>query len=1684
MTTINLGNLKFTWKGNWQPSTLYNKDDVVKYGATVYVCTDSHTTGTVFATNASKFDLMVEGITFDGAYDPSTLYQVNDIVSYGGAIYVCIAETSGITPTNDTFWSKLVGGVEWENEYNNSSLYQNGDIVSYGGYVYIATQDTTGNNPTDTNYWDILLKGYNYRTTYQDATQYFPGDVVTYGGYQYIVKEGVITTQAPTTSNDWSILVRGVNDRGEYSNEQTYYTGDVVLYGGVKYQVKDGQISTPGFNPPSDFNTWQEYIKGFNYVGEWDNSIAYKKGDIVKYGGRQYLAIDFTIAGDAPTDPTKWVLYGNGMQWEGIWDIATAYKVNDVVEYAQSSYISVSEGNVSNQPDTDDGTNWQLVAQGDSNAVLAQRGDLLIRDANNITRLPLGPSGSFLYSDGNDVTWGHQSPLTEYYVSLEGSDSNDGRTPNTSWRTLEHACVETYSLGQVKINIAAGTYNELVPMKIGRSVVVEGNGLGAVTISPDNSNDKGYGVGISKDGSTPNANSDVFHLNNGSRLRNIVFRGFGTGSVCTALDPGYGPNDTSVWITSQSPYVQNCTSFTPEGTGMLIDGSLHNGGYKSAVANDWTQINSDGIGIHVKSDARVELVSVFTYYCNIGYLAESGGKIRALVGNNSYGEYGAVARGFSQAETPLTGRLQLSDDTINSVQSIDDFHSFTSYKDAVGNVYSVGHTNPTGTDPSSSWDNTASEIAIVKTTSEGTLDWIYKYENNFGAVHNIVEIGTALYAGGVIYDGGVNKGYILKISAAGEVQWSKVLGDTSEITDVTTDGTYLYAVGNHTANGASIAKINPGGTIAWTSTIDYTTGSPNTLFATSCVFTGDPTTSVDSYENEGDATADRNLYIALRDNTNNESIIARFNQNGGFITAYSYGDIYINKLRLDTGNGDGIYFAMAGYYDNSGVETPLLARISITGEIEWQHQSTEGTANGRYLDVLPIGTDLYVVGYIEDATSSYTRGLQQKFTSNGTWVWSNTITSGTDDTWLTGINLDGVNVIASGNRLGNAFTLNTQRDTIYGIGTVTNNNWIYTLPQNVVNTQNTVLTKSVFAPDVNALSLSLTDQSLSLQQTSGLSRVIDATRDGFAGIGTGINFTINGLVRKPKEGSVVHIEGDDETYFCIEVANYFEAQGDILGTDNNPNAYEALTENRTWIQEETIGWINDQIANAGAGDLDWLGFTYDQNTCSRDVGLIIDALAKDLDSSELGVFEQNDLTIDAALSYWSGSVSEVAGQETQTIAAITYMKGLVANALNKTSPAQTYSIQTQYTSHSTVEAGTQTFLEDRIDIIIDVIDNGPSAAPLQVGSGSATISLDPPIPSNKTPNDNTPIVFREAFSQVRMTGHDFLDIGTGGFADTNYPVIIQEDYPQQPDQNREVDVSNGGRVFYVTTDQDGNFRVGDYFKVEQATGRATLSSEEFDLSGLNELQLGSIKAGKQGATVNEFSTDGTFADNSDTSVPTERATKTYVDTQIGLATATQSQIVAGIDPTKSKVEVSGSGLSTDAVNIAIGGTTVASVDIDTFSVKPAGTTSFEVADQYMLVPKGGTADRPSPSVSGYTRFNTDIGALEVYNGTAWVPAGGLANVDVTTTYTASAFQNLFVDTTSTTITVTLPQTPNKGDEIRLMDAGLNFATNNLTISRNGKPIMGDSEDLVVDTDGAAFALVFINNTVGWIFKDR
>jgi len=156
---IDLGKLRFVYKGAYSGSTTYELNDVVRYGGNLYVYKYSLETSANLPTNATYWDLMLEGFDFKGNFSTSTAYKIGDVISYGGKAYIAIADSTNQTPPNATYWTTIVDGIQYEGEYSGSTPYQPNDVVSYGGSAYIATVATTGNAPTDTSYWNLFVDG-------------------------------------------------------------------------------------------------------------------------------------------------------------------------------------------------------------------------------------------------------------------------------------------------------------------------------------------------------------------------------------------------------------------------------------------------------------------------------------------------------------------------------------------------------------------------------------------------------------------------------------------------------------------------------------------------------------------------------------------------------------------------------------------------------------------------------------------------------------------------------------------------------------------------------------------------------------------------------------------------------------------------------------------------------------------------------------------------------------------------------------------------------------------------------------------------------------------------------------------------------------------------------------------------------------------------------------------------------------------------------------------------------------------------------------------------------------------------------------------------------------------------------------------------------------------------------------
>jgi len=95
-------------------------------------------------------------------------------------------------------------------------------------------------------------------------------------------------------------------------------------------------------------------------------------------------------------------------------------------------------------------------------------------------------------------------------------------------------------------------------------------------------------------------------------------------------------------------------------------------------------------------------------------------------------------------------------------------------------------------------------------------------------------------------------------------------------------------------------------------------------------------------------------------------------------------------------------------------------------------------------------------------------------------------------------------------------------------------------------------------------------------------------------------------------------------------------------------------------------------------------------------------------------------------------------------------------------------------------------------------------------SGISTITITEQLPYAIGVGTTVPI-FRQ--SRILASGHSFEYVGSGTDIATAFPqtggVTIQEN---------EVDMKNGGLVVYTSTDQSGNFRIGDGVVINQQTG--------------------------------------------------------------------------------------------------------------------------------------------------------------------------------------------------------------------------------------------------------------------------
>ena len=157
------------------------------------------------------------------------------------------------------------------------------------------------------------------------------------------------------------------------------------------------------------------------------------------------------------------------------------------------------------------------------------------------------------------------------------------------------------------------------------------------------------------------------------------------------------------------------------------------------------------------------------------------------------------------------------------------------------------------------------------------------------------------------------------------------------------------------------------------------------------------------------------------------------------------------------------------------------------------------------------------------------------------------------------------------------------------------------------------------------------------------------------------------------------------------------------GDSNVKNAYELLKANRSFIQDETIAYINSTFGT----------FNYSREKCFRDVGILVENVAYD------AAFGGNQKAVESGLAYYDGVISRIAGQETQTIAAIDYLNQLTQQIITNTTATDLLSgTGTSQVINWVLTGGevASESIDNLYNIITEIISKGPDAAPEIYGS--------------------------------------------------------------------------------------------------------------------------------------------------------------------------------------------------------------------------------------------------------------------------------------------------------------------------------------------------------------------------------
>jgi hypothetical protein len=460
MAEFKLGRIRFVWKDQWVTSTTYYVDDVIRFGGKTYICRQGHVANSNFYTdlnfNPTKWEQMSDGQAWKDDWSTSVTYATNDIVRYGGILYIAnTPHTSAATvdlglEQDLAKWDVYLEGLDWKDNWTTNTRYKKNDLVKYGGHTYVANQAHTSaatiseGLELDQNKWDIFNPGIEYKGNWTNGVRYKVNDVVKRGANIWIATSEHTSTASFIDDEPlyWETFVEGFEFENDWSESTVYQPGDIVRYGGNQYVSLTNHSDE---NPVTSTANWNLFLEGMRFEGEWDSATAYKIGSVVTVNGFSFIAVADSTNSTPPS--VNWEQLNSGVAWQGPWTDANDYKIGDIVRQNSNAYYCVqvhtSEDEINDPASDTEGDFWNLFSIGTETAVLTTQGDLVYYSGSGPARLPIGRKGQVLRSNGIDPEWVTLGEIDQvYYVAPHGADEPApiyGKTWDQPFKTIRYA---------------------------------------------------------------------------------------------------------------------------------------------------------------------------------------------------------------------------------------------------------------------------------------------------------------------------------------------------------------------------------------------------------------------------------------------------------------------------------------------------------------------------------------------------------------------------------------------------------------------------------------------------------------------------------------------------------------------------------------------------------------------------------------------------------------------------------------------------------------------------------------------------------------------------------------------------------------------------------------------------------------------------------------------------------------------------------------------------------------------------------------------------------------------------------------------------------------------------------------------------------------------------------------------